>query len=146
MTLTPDMASELRRTWSLAAADADAAVDLFYGNLFAAAPDLRPLFAHTDMAGQRRKLAAALAFVVSAPTLSGTTANALRDLGSRHLGYGVRTEHYADVGRALIATFEQALGEAFTPSARAAWIAAYGAIAALMIEGATLAVPSLVEA
>jgi hemoglobin-like flavoprotein len=146
MTLGPDMASELRRTWSLVAADVDAAVELFYGNLFAASPALQPLFADTAMGAQRRKLAAALAFVVSAPDLSGATATALRDLGGRHLGYGVRAEHYDDVGRALISTLEQALGKAFTPSAGAAWTAAYAAVAAPLREGAALAALALVEA
>ena len=32
---------------------------------------------------------------------------AVRDLGSRHRGYGVTTEHYAPVGAALLWTLEQ---------------------------------------
>jgi len=65
--------------------------------------------------------------------------SAVEALGRRHAGYGVRDDHYATVGEALIWTLEKGLGEAFTPETRAAWIAAYGWLAFVMCEAAAQA-------
>jgi hemoglobin-like flavoprotein len=62
----------------------------------------------------------------------------LRSLGARHAGYGVRDEHYASVGTALLKTLEQGLGEAFTPDVRAAWTVLYGVVSRTMMEAAAL--------
>jgi nitric oxide dioxygenase len=61
---------------------------------------------------------------------------AVRDLGRRHGGYGVKPGHYATVGDALLSTLEQGLGAEFTPARRDAWAAAYGLLADVMIEAA----------
>ena len=61
---------------------------------------------------------------------------AVKDLGRRHVGYGVEPAHYETVGTALIATLEKGLGSGFTPEVRAAWIEAYTALAAVMQDAA----------
>ena len=43
--------------------------------------------------------------------------------------YGVRDSHYDTVGRALLWTLEQGLGDAFTPDVKAAWTVVYGVLA-----------------
>ena len=58
----------------------------------------------------------------------------LRQLGARHVGYGVQETHYATVGAALLLTLEQGLGDAFTPEVRSAWAALYGVISQTMME------------
>ena len=65
-----------------------------------------------------------------------TLAPVVRQLGARHAGYGVRTEHYATVGSALMWTLEQGLGEKFTPEVRAAWAGAYDLLSEVMQLGA----------
>ena len=50
---------------------------------------------------------------------------AVRDLGRRHVFYGVTQEHYSSVGRALIWTLEQGLGADFTPKVKEAWTTVY---------------------
>ena len=60
----------------------------------------------------------------------------LRELGRRHAAYGVRPEHYATVGQALIWTLEQGLGAAFTRETRRAWIDTYAGLAWPMIAAA----------
>jgi hemoglobin-like flavoprotein len=60
----------------------------------------------------------------------------VRQLGARHVGYGVRDEHYATVGTALLWTLEKGLAEEFTPEVRDAWAAAYGLLADVMQMGA----------
>jgi len=136
MTHAVTPAEELQRTWALAAADADAAMDLFYANLFANAPEVRPLFDNATMPEQKRKLAAAISLVVKSPDLPDSITTALQDMGRRHVGYGVEDRHYDAVGAALIQTLDTALGDAFTPAARDAWTGAYGAISGQMKTGA----------
>jgi nitric oxide dioxygenase len=61
----------------------------------------------------------------------------VKALGARHVGYGVRPEHYAIVGQALIWTLERGLGKAFTPQVEWAWIRVYSLLATVMQQGAT---------
>lgn len=106
---------------------ADAA-RLFYARLFELDPALRPLFKH-DLSEQGTKLMTALAFVVRSLQAPHVILPVVRDLGRRHAAYGVRDEHYATVGEALLWTLQQGLGEAFTPDVRDAWTAAYTLLA-----------------
>lgn len=109
------------------------AAEIFYRRLFTIDPDLRALFDQADMAEQGKKLMASLGFVVQGLKHVDTILPAVTDLAKRHVGYGVRTEHYETVGQALIETLEEGLGDAFTPDARAAWVAAYELLSHTMI-------------
>ena len=61
---------------------------------------------------------------------------AVRQLGARHANYGVRDEHYATVGSALLWTLEQGLGDKFTPAVHDAWLTVYELLAGVMQMGA----------
>jgi hemoglobin-like flavoprotein len=54
---------------------------------------------------------------------------AVRTLGRRHAGYGVKDEHYTTVGAALLWTLAHGLGDGFTPEVKTAWTAAYTLLA-----------------
>jgi methyl-accepting chemotaxis protein-1 (serine sensor receptor) len=84
------------------------------------------------MAAQGRKLMAMIATAVRSLDDPGRLEPLLRNLGRRHVGYGVRAEHYAAVGSALLWTLDRALGPAFTRETREAWTAVYGVIAETM--------------
>ena len=114
---------------------AETAAMLFYTQLFTLDPGLQPLF-KGDMKQQGRLLMTMIGAAVRGLTKLETLAPAVRQLGSRHAGYGVRTEHYATVGSALLWTLEQGLGGQFTPEVREAWTQAYGLLAQVMQEGA----------
>jgi len=60
----------------------------------------------------------------------------LRAMGARHLGYGVKDEHYATVGQALLDMLSEVLDKQFTPEVRTAWVALYTAVQTLMLKGA----------
>jgi hypothetical protein len=62
---------------------------------------------------------------------------ALKDLGAKHVSYGVKFEHYPIVGQALLNTLEKALGDDFTPEVKEAWGGVYGVITTNMQAGAT---------
>ncbi len=59
----------------------------------------------------------------------------LKDLGKKHVAYGVIPAHYDVVGQALIETLATAMGEAFTPDVKRAWVEIYGIVSSTMIEG-----------
>ena len=71
------------------------------------------------------------------PDLEPVT-EALFELGSRHVGYGVMPEHYSIVGQALLCTLKAALGDAWTPKVREGWTGIYAFISTTMIRGAKL--------
>lgn len=129
--LTPAHVAELRRTWQLVAPMADEAAELFYGRLFELDPSLRALF-HTDPAVRRRKLMDALTFIVTRVDQPDDLLPMLSALGERHVGYGVRAEHYATAGEALLWTLDQGLGALRTTEARDAWAATYAFVATAM--------------
>jgi hemoglobin-like flavoprotein len=133
--MTPHQVAQVQASFAKVAPIADQAAALFYRRLFEAAPEVRPLFA-TDMTLQGRKLMATIASVVNALDDIEAIAPAVCDLARRHVGYGVRAEHYETVGTALLWTLEQGLGDQFTAEVRAAWVSAYGALSELMIAAA----------
>src|SRR6185312_15766448 len=108
----------------------------FYDRLFTLAPELRSMF-KSDLESQQRKLMDTLAFAIGSlknPTiLSGT----LSSLAKRHVDYGVHHEHYDKVREALLWTLEECLGEDFTGEVRAAWVALYDTVAAIMKQAAS---------
>jgi hemoglobin-like flavoprotein len=114
---------------------ADVAADLFYDRLFEIDPSLRPLFS-TDLSDQKKKLMHMLTVAVRGLTRLDQVIPAVEALGARHVNYGVRDEHYATVGAALLWTLGQGLGEAFTPEVEAAWTAVYTVLAETAIAGA----------
>ena len=111
---------------------ADQAAALFYARLFELDPALRHLF-RGDMLEQGRKLMTMIATAVASLERLDTILPALRQLGVRHNGYGVREDHYGTVGAALLWTLEKGLGPEFTPEARLAWTNTYALLANTMI-------------
>jgi hemoglobin-like flavoprotein/uncharacterized protein YjbI with pentapeptide repeats len=114
---------------------ADEFVASFYENLFAAHPEVRPLFANTEMEKQQKKLLNALVLVVENLRNPDALGEVLNLLGTRHIGYGAIPQHYSAVGQALLLSFEQYLQEDWTPELKKAWTDAYGAITAQMLQG-----------
>jgi Hemoglobin-like flavoprotein len=108
----------------------------FYEKLFTAHPELKPLFAKTDMEKQQKKLISVLVLVVENLRSPEALEPVLNALGGRHIGYGVIPKYYRPVGEALLSAFEQYLQQDWTMEVKQAWIDAYGAITALMLKGA----------
>ena len=112
---------------------ADAAV-LFYQHLFFLDPALRPMF-KGDMPQQGGLLMTMLASAVNGLTNLATLVPAVRELGARHAGYGVKKEHYVTVGSALFWMLEESLGDDFTPEIRWAWATAFKLLSETMQSG-----------
>ncbi|MDB5966514.1 MAG: hemin receptor [Polaromonas sp.] len=114
---------------------ATVAAELFYSRLFVLDPALRPMF-KGDLVHQGRMLMAMLNSAVNGLTNLDAMVPVVRQLGLRHARYGVRDEHYATVGSALLWTLEQGLGSKYTPAVAEAWTAAYELVAGVMQMGA----------
>ena len=130
--MTPQTIGLIKSSFAHVVPIADETAKLFYDRLFAASPELRVLFAD-DMAEQRRKLMLTLASVVYDLDQLDRILPAIEDLARRHVGYGVRDEHYGPVGDALLWALGEGLGGRFTPQVGAAWAEAYGVLAETMI-------------
>lgn len=131
--MTPRQQTLIRTSWGHVVPIADVAATAFYDRLFALDPDLRDLFAHTDMARQKQLLVQTLAVVVKSIDRLEQVVPAVQALGRRHAGYGVRPADFATVGQALLDTLAFGLGDAFDVEHRAAWTAAYTTLADVMI-------------
>lgn len=127
--------AHVRTSWKKVEAIAPAAAALFYDNLFAAQPALRPLF-KADLQTQGERLMTMIGAAVAGLDDLPALVPVLRQLGARHARYGVRDEHYDVVGAALLKTLSQGLGDEFTPAVREAWTGVYGLVAATMMAAA----------
>ena len=134
--MTPSQQELVRATFARIATMPEVAGALFYDRLFAANPSFRAMFKH-DMRVQGVKLMTMLAMVVYNLHQPGQVLQAVRDLGVRHVGYGVKPEDYSALGEALLWTLKQALGEGFTPEVQEAWSTCYRELADEMTAAAS---------
>ncbi len=118
----------VQSTFASIALASDQVAATFYERLFELDPSTRALF-HTPMPEQGYKLMQMIGAAVMGLDRFDELAPAIQDLGRRHIGYGVKPEHFDTVGAALLWALESALGEEFTPSVREAWAAAYHLLA-----------------
>ena len=125
----------IRNSWRKVVPIADTAAALFYERLFTIAPEVKPLF-KTDLQDQGVKLMKMLGTVVGKLHDLDSLVPAAQALAERHVAYGVKAEHYAPVGAALLWTLGQGLGDDFTPEVEAAWSEAYGVLSNAMIASA----------
>lgn len=125
----------ITHTFSLVKQAGDRPVAYFYGRLFAGNPELRPMFP-AAMGAQRDRLFHALTRIVHSLSTPEEMEPYLSQLGLDHRKYGVLTEHYPAIGRALLATLCRFSGDAWSPGAEAAWAGAYERATQLMIAAA----------
>ncbi|PJI99432.1 hemoglobin-like flavoprotein [Acidovorax sp. 69] len=107
------------------------AAELFYAKLFELDPSLKSLF-KGDMKEQGNRLMTMIGVAVVNLDRPEILMPALRGLGARHGGYGVKDRHYDTVASALLDTLQRGLGDAFTPEVKAAWTEVYRIVADAM--------------
>lgn len=135
------LVQRLRETYDQLRAEGTPFVDLFYSKLFAAAPQVRPMF-KSDPAAQSQKLLAALDAVVRNLEKPTETAAMLAAMGQRHAGYGARPEHYDLVVTLLIDSMRETLGPHASEERLEEWRQALQLISAQMIAAAGQAQPA----
>lgn len=83
---------------------------LFYARLFELDPTLRELF-HTDLDEQAHSLITMLRLCIEGLDERTELLFALRNLGARHVEYGVKERDYETVHEALLWTMHKGLGD-----------------------------------
>ena len=126
--LTPQQRALVKHTFTHIAPNHDNVARLFYDKLFEIAPELQPMFTHSmDM--QRAKVMQMLAALVAAMDDPSHFSRMARELGKRHVDYGVLRNQYTLVEQALMWALEEACPDVMNTAALAAWKAAYALIA-----------------
>ena len=108
--MNADQVAIVQETFEKVRPISETAADLFYKRLFELNPSFKSLF-KGDMKKQGRMLMQMIDFAVKGIDEPDTILPTIRDLGKRHVGYGVKEEYYDTVGEALLWTLEQGLGE-----------------------------------
>ena len=121
----------VRRTFAMVEHHGASVAAQFYKELFRLDPTIRPMLL-PDIEEQGQRLMEALRFAVRSLDQPHAMIPALQAMGQRQVRYGVRTEHYATVGAALLRTLEKDLGKAFKPDVRNAWANVYSFMANTM--------------
>ena len=132
--MTPEQKQLVQESWGKVLPIKEAAADIFYTRLFDQYPEVKPYF-KGDMKEQGKKLMMMINTAVAGLDNLEAIIEPVKDLGKRHVDYGVKAEDYEKVGASLLWTLEQGLKDDFTPEVKEAWTVTYGALAELMIEG-----------
>lgn len=133
MGLTLEQIQLVKKSWSpFRRIDPKLVGDVFYSRLFMEYPALRRLFPK-DMSEQYQKLLAMVNLIVGRLNQLDKLSDDISELARRHVRYGVKEEHYAAVGNALLWTLEQGMGKEWVPEVREAWTACYTTLSDTMI-------------
>ncbi len=136
--MTAEQKALVQQTFTQVLPISEQAAAMFYDRLFQLDPSLRALF-KIDLREQGKKLMQMIGFCVSKLNALDEIVPAVKDLGRKHAGYGVKDGAYDTVGAALLWTLEKGLGPAFTPDVKEAWATVYGVLAGTMKAGAATA-------
>jgi NAD(P)H-flavin reductase len=124
----------LEESWRLVVGHGDQLPLRFYSRLFVAHPELREMFP-LSMATQRDRFVTALGHTVTRVHDLEAVTPYLHELARDHRKFGVRPEHFAPVGEALLATLADVLGEGWTEQLAGDWTTAYQRVTAVMTDG-----------
>lgn len=138
--MTPEQIKLVQGSFSKVEPIAETAADIFYDRLFEIAPSVRSMFP-AEMKDQKTKLMQTLGVAVNNLHQVETILPTIQELAKKHVGYGVKDEHYDTVGEALIYTLDKGLGEEFTPDVKDAWLETYGLVAGAMKSAAATVEP-----
>jgi hemoglobin-like flavoprotein len=131
--MTQKQVKLVRSSWSqVTAIDPDIVGSLFYSRLFETAPGIKHMF-HRPMPEQSRKLVTILDHIVEKLDALEEIVENIVKLAQRHDGYGVRPEHYVEVGEALLWTLGKSLGEKWNDELKEAWTMCYVKLSATMM-------------
>ncbi|ARS37938.1 nitric oxide dioxygenase [Pontibacter actiniarum] len=107
----------------------------FYSRMFTHNPELKNLFNMGNQGNGKQQLSLAMAVLAYAENIEDPSVlvSAVTKIGHKHMSLDIRPEHYAIVGKHLLASIGEVLGEGATPTLIEAWAVAYQQLADLMI-------------
>ena len=106
----------------------------FYKRMFGHNPELKHVFNMGNQKNQKQQTALAMAVLAYAEHIENPSVllPVLDNIGHKHTSLDIRPEHYAIVGKHLLASIGEVLGETATPELLEAWTMAYQQLATLM--------------
>ena len=126
----------LETSFDLVAPRGDELMDVFYRRLFEAAPAVRPLFAATDLQGQKTMLLGSLVLLRKSLPTSTRSSRGFASSGRAMLPTAPGASTMRSSARSLIAAMAELAGEAWRNEYAAAWGQAFSLVAGAMLEGA----------
>lgn len=107
----------------------------FYARMFQYNPELKEVFnqGHQRNGSQQQALAMAVAAYAENIDAPGVLMPVLERIAGKHVSLGIRKEHYAIVGKHLLAAIAEVLGASASAELLAAWSAAYQQLADILI-------------
>jgi len=134
--MTPETIALIKSSYAAVTAKPRQLAARFYVELFAVAPNLRPLFP-SDLTLLQGHFEAAIALVVRNLDEMSALRESLRDLGAQHVHWGARPEDYVTAREALLAAIG-ALSPSWDGTLERDWRSAVTAIIVPMLEGAAV--------
>jgi nitric oxide dioxygenase len=106
----------------------------FYRRVFTFNPELKNTFNMGNQQNGKQQTALAMAVLAYAEHIDDPSVllPVLEKIGHKHISLDIRPEHYDIIGRHLIASIGEVLGDAATPELVEAWTLAYGQLAGIM--------------
>ncbi|WP_202593431.1 NO-inducible flavohemoprotein [Tolumonas lignilytica] len=107
----------------------------FYNRMFTHNPELKNVFnqGHQNSGRQQEALAGAVLAYAENIDDPSVLLPVVERIAHKHVSLNIRAEHYAIVGKHLLASIQEVLGDAATPELIDAWSAAYTSLADLFI-------------
>ncbi|MFZ6771906.1 NO-inducible flavohemoprotein [Undibacterium sp. SXout7W] len=107
----------------------------FYARMFTHNPELKSIFNQGNQQNGSQQQALAMAVLAYAEHIEnpGVLQPVLTMVANKHASLGIRAEHYPIVGKHLLASIREVLGDAANDELIAAWAAAYGQLADILI-------------
>ena len=134
--MTPETIALIKSSYAAVTAKPRQLAARFYDELFAVAPNLRPLFP-SDLTLLQGHFEAAIALVVRNLDEMSALRESLRDLGAQHVHWGARPEDYITAREALVAAIG-GLSPSWDGTLERHWRGAVTAIIVPMLEGAAV--------
>jgi len=107
----------------------------FYNRMLANNPELKNVFNSANQRTNAQPTALAMAVLAYAENIEDPSIlkNVVNRIANKHVSLDIRPEHYAIVGKHLVASIGEVLGDAATPELIDAWTTAYSELAAIFI-------------
>ncbi|KID57181.1 hemin receptor [Pseudoalteromonas luteoviolacea] len=131
MSLTTRQKQLVQQSFAKVEPIAEQAAEIFYTTLFEYDPSLKALFKNS-IKSQGQKLMATLKVAVNSLDDLDGLVPVLHKLAERHVGYGVKAEHFTFVGNALLYTLKKGLGSEWNQELREAWVSVFRLVATVM--------------
>lgn len=129
--MTPEQIYLVQSSWQHVFAHATKFTKLFFKQLFEIDPDLESqLKPHLHQ--QFKKLFSMVNLILKSLKDLDSLMPVIQSHAIKHVDYGVQDKDYDTVGKALLLTLEQHLGEDFNESTKEAWSTAYTELASVM--------------